>query len=537
MMKSNRFRRILSAAAIVLAGAALATGCTTVDDSLGANLVPDNQQMRAGWTAFPRKDEPNPKRYVETRLFQTDSICSSNISYGYMGSQRDDTLGVRSAGFLTQYLYYTTVGDGAFGERPIFDSAQLLLSISGYGTDTVTSQLYHIYEITKDPFSTDTIFYLDFDPAPYVDTEPLFSFTFPDDTATGPAATAVTLEHTPKGREFIDRLLLQSGKYAGDYSVYTTTDSLAQWVEEFKGLYIRPAADQSQNGKGGIYALDLSGSGLAVYGRTRVAEDPSLVKDTVSLLYIFKDTDFSPTCGNNSINTLARDYAQGSQIDPAALRKPGTEIPASDRLFDDRVIVEGMGGIVTGITFTQDFFDALEQEIAAANEEGYAFSTLAFSQVCMSIYFSDSDYEWEHTMLGNPDRLVGQMNAAPERIGLYTDFMTLKAVSDYDYYKEKVYDLDLNYDGYINRSRGCYTFDITGHVQQLWNSYLAEREAAGQEGRDIDIENVAGRTIYAAPGAYDLFTSRYTVLQGMTDDAQTNNAPIRFEMTYNLLKK
>lgn len=536
MMKSNRFRRILSAAAIVLAGAALATGCTTVDDSLGANLVPDNQQMRAGWTAFPRKDEPNPKRYVETRLFQTDSICSSNISYGYMGSQRDDTLGVRSAGFLTQYLYYTTVGDGAFGERPIFDSAQLLLSISGYGTDTVTSQLYHIYEITKDPFSTDTIFYLDFDPTPYVDTEPLFSFTFPDDTATGPAATAVTLEHTPKGREFIDRLLLQSGKYAGDYSVYTTTDSLAQWVEEFKGLYIRPAADQSGKG-GGIYALDLSGSGLAVYGRTRVAEDPSLVKDTVSLLYIFKDTDFSPTCGNNSINTLARDYAQGSQIDPAALRKPGTEIPANDRLLDDRVIVEGMGGIVTGITFTQDFFDALEQEIAAANEEGYAFSTLAFSQVCMSIYFSDSDYEWEHTMLGNPDRLVGQMNAAPERIGLYTDFMTLKAVSDYDYYKEKVYDLDLNYNGYINRSRGCYTFDITGHVQQLWNSYLAEREAAGQEGRDIDIENVAGRTIYAAPGAYDLFTSRYTVLQGMTDDAQTNNAPIRFEMTYNLLKK
>ncbi|MDE6070526.1 MAG: DUF4270 domain-containing protein [Alistipes sp.] len=536
MMKSNRFRRILSAAAIVLAGAALATGCTTVDDSLGANLVPDNQQMRAGWTTFPRKGEPNPKKYVETRLFQTDSICSSNISYGYMGSQRDDTIGLRSAGFLTQYLYYTTVSDGIFGQRPIFDSAQLLLSISSYGLDTTTSQLYHIYEITTDPFATDTIFYLDFDPTPYVDTEPLFSFTFPDGTTTGPATTAVTLAHTDKGREFVDRLLLQSGKYAGDYSVYTTADSLAQWFEEFKGLYIRPAADQTDNGKGGIYALDLSGSGLAVYGRTRVEEDPSLVKDTVSLLYIFKDTDFSPTYGNNSINTLARNYAQGSQIDPVSLRKPGTEIRENERL-DGRVIVEGMGGIITGITFTQDFFDALEHEIAAANEEGYAFSTLAFSQVCMSIYFADSDYEWEHVMLGNPDRLVGQMNAAPERIGLYTDFMSLKAVSDYDYYNEKVYDLDLSYDGYINRSRGCYMFDITGHVQQLWNGYLAEREEAGREGRDIDIENIAGRTIYAAPEAYGLFTSLYTVLQGMADDAQTNDAPIRFEMTYNLLKK
>lgn len=524
-------------AAIVLAGAVLATACTTTDDSLGANLVPENQQMRAGRTTFPLKNAPDPKKYVETRLFQTDSAFrSSNISYGYMGSQLDDMFGLRSAGFLTQYLYYVTVADGAFGERPIFDSAQLILSVGSYGLDTTTSQRYEIYEITKDPFAADTV-YLDFDPAPYVSAEPIFTFTFPDGK-TGPATTAVTLElaEGSRGREFIDRLMLQSGKYEDDYSIYTTADSLAQWFEEFKGIYIRPAKDQAlQAESGGMYALDLSGSGLAIYGRTRVEEDPSLVKDTVSLLYIFKDTEFSPTYGNRSINTLERDYAKGSQIDPAELLKPGAEIGDGSHL-DSRVVVEGMSGVSTGITFTREFFEALEREIAAANAKGYEFSTLAFSQARMSIYFADSDYDWEQVGAKNPDRLVEQMDQAPERIGLYTDLPKLKAITDYDYYNEKVYDTELSYGGYIDRSHGCYTFDITGYVQRLWNGYLAERDAAEREGRDIDLANVDDRTIYAAPEAYDIFTSRYTVLQGMTD-AGANNAPIRFELTYNLMKK
>lgn len=534
-------------AATVLAGAVLAAACTTVDDSLGANLVPDNQQMRAGRTTFPLRGTPNPKKYVETRLFQTDSAFrSSDISYGYMGSQLDDTIGRRAAGFLTQYLYYAAIADGIFypavaagdfGTRPIFDSAQLLLSVASYGLDTTTSQRYEIYEITKDPFETDTLFYLNFDPKPYVGAEPIFTFTFPDGK-TGPATTAVTLElaEGSRGRAFIDRLMLQSGTYKDDYSIYTSIDSLPQWFEEFKGLYIRPASNPGTNKGGGMYALDLSGSGLAIYGRTRLEEDPSLVKDTVSLLYVFKDTELSPTYGNKSINTLRRDYTQGSQIDPARLLKPGAEI-GGDNFLDGRVIVEGMSGIATGITFTREFFEALEQEIAAANAQGYEFSTLAFSQVRMSIYFADSDYDWEQITLKNPNRLVEKMDEAPGRIGLYTDLPKLTAIPDYDYAYEKQYDTELSYSGYVNRSHGCYTFDITGYVQQLWNSYLAERDAAEREGRGIDLANVGNRTIYAAPEAYDIFTSRYTVLQGMTDDAGANDAPIRFELTYNLLKR
>lgn len=113
-------------------------GCTKVDDTLGSNLVPDNQQMKAGYETFGAltlKGDLNPRRYVETRLYQTDSLITSNLTYGYMGSMLSDTFGLRTAGFLTQYVPYE-IDSGYFGFRPILDSAIILLSISSYGSDT-----------------------------------------------------------------------------------------------------------------------------------------------------------------------------------------------------------------------------------------------------------------------------------------------------------------------------------------------------------------------------------------------------------------
>ena len=53
MKHCNNFRRMFRAAA-VLAAVALMTfaGCTKVDDTLGSNLVPDNQQMKVGYTTL-----------------------------------------------------------------------------------------------------------------------------------------------------------------------------------------------------------------------------------------------------------------------------------------------------------------------------------------------------------------------------------------------------------------------------------------------------------------------------------------------------
>ncbi len=548
MMKFNRLRRLpLRLTALWAVVASSLGGCTTVDDSLGSNLVPDTQQMKAGYL----KLDDVRKRYVETRLYQTDSIVSSNLGYGYMGSEKNDTIGVRTAGFLTQYLNYYTVDEGYFGYRPIFDSAMLMLSVEGYGADTLTPQEFCVYEIVDNSYLTDkddTTFYLSFNPfdpkRPIVDPEPLFTFTFPDGETTGPATTTVRLYPTDKGQKFVlEGLMLQGEEFRGaagkpDYSIYKAGNEKA-WVERFKGFYIRPAADQTETGKGTIYATKLEASGLAIYGRNRIEEDPSLIKDTIGMAYLFYDS-YATDAGNVSVNTLTRHY-EDSQIDIADAREPDKNA-ADTRPLDSRVVVEGMSGVVTELRFSEEFFATLEEVIAEANETGNTeFNTLAFSQARMFIYFTDSDYDWQQIPDGNVVRLIEEMNGAPSRLGLYTDFKHRTGITDYAYFYEKNYGTTISYGGYIDRSRGCYTMDITGYVQNLWNNYLAARDAAGGIGQ-IDWKEpnaVKNRTIYIAPEAYGLYTTAFTVAQGMTDagDGRTVTAPIRFELTYNLLKK
>ena len=556
MKRFNNFRRMLLPVAALAAAIGLTLGgCTKVDDTLGGNLIPDNQQMRAGYVQLPRADELNPKKYVETRLFQTDSIVSSNITYGYMGSMLNDTLGHRSAGFLSQMVNYYKVDSGYFGYMPIFDSAQILLKVTSFGRDSVTEQSFAVYEVVSNKYLTekpiapnksqrDSTFYLNFDPVAegvYNPDEPLFTFTLGGEGKYPSTTSAVTLEPTEAGKKYIRRLMLQEGEYAGDYSIYSA-DSLKYWVEAFKGLYIAPNPEKplTEYGKGTIFATELTYSGLSVYGRNRVKDDPSLIKDTIDMVYYFyKD---GAEFGNVSVNNVKHGYEEATiarRINIEEARET-----AENRPENPLVYVEGMGGVVTEMTFSPEFFAELEAEIAKGNADGKNFKTLAFSQVRMSIYFNDSDYEWEKIADGTAGdilRMTDQMNAYPARLGMYTNYKTLTPISDYAYIYEQNYgsSVTLAYNGKINRSRGCYVMDITGYMQQLWNSYMEAKADAGGEVANIDWDKVKNRSVYIGPEAYGLYTTSFGVLQGMPTQAGTaepNNAPIRFSMAYNLIK-
>lgn len=556
MKRFNNFRRMLLPVAALAATIGLTLGgCTKVDDTLGGNLIPDNQQMRAGYVQFPRADELNPKKYVETRLFQTDSIVSSNITYGYMGSMLNDTLGHRSAGFLSQMVNYYKVDSGYFGYMPIFDSAQILLKVTSFGRDSVTEQSFAVYEVVSNKYLTekpiapnksqrDSTFYLNFDPVAegvYNPDEPLFTFTLGGEGKYPSTTSAVTLEPTEAGKKYIRRLMLQEGEYAGDYSIYSA-DSLKYWVEAFKGLYIAPNPEKplTEYGKGTIFATELTYSGLSVYGRNRVKDDPSLIKDTIDMVYYFYED--GAEFGNVSVNNVKHGYEEATiarRINIEEARET-----AENRPENPLVYVEGMGGVVTEMTFSPEFFAELEAEIAKGNADGKNFKTLAFSQVRMSIYFNDSDYEWEKIADGTAGdilRMTDQMNAYPARLGMYTNYKTLTPISDYAYIYEQNYgsSVTLAYNGKINRSRGCYVMDITGYMQQLWNSYMEAKADAGGEVANIDWDKVKNRSVYIGPEAYGLYTTSFGVLQGMPTQAGTaepNNAPIRFSMAYNLIK-
>lgn len=556
MKRFNNFRRMLLPVAALAATIGLTLGgCTKVDDTLGGNLIPDNQQMRAGYVQLPRADELNPKKYVETRLFQTDSIVSSNITYGYMGSMLNDTLGHRSAGFLSQMVNYYKVDSGYFGYMPIFDSAQILLKVTSFGRDSVTEQSFAVYEVVSNKYLTekpiapnksqrDSTFYLNFDPVAegvYNPDEPLFTFTLGGEGKYPSTTSAVTLEPTEAGKKYIRRLMLQEGEYAGDYSIYSA-DSLKYWVEAFKGLYIAPNPEKplTEYGKGTIFATELTYSGLSVYGRNRVKDDPSLIKDTIGMVYYFYED--GAEFGNVSVNNVKHGYEEATiarRINIEEARET-----AENRPENPLVYVEGMGGVVTEMTFSPEFFAELETEIAKGNADGKNFKTLAFSQVRMSIYFNDSDYEWEKIADGTAGdilRMTDQMNAYPARLGMYTNYKTLTPISDYAYIYEQNYgsSVTLAYNGKINRSRGCYVMDITGYMQQLWNSYMEAKADAGGEVANIDWDKVKNRSVYIGPEAYGLYTTSFGVLQGMPTQAGTaepNNAPIRFSMAYNLIK-
>ncbi|MCM1300967.1 MAG: DUF4270 domain-containing protein [Alistipes senegalensis] len=545
-----------------LLAALFAAGCTTKDDTLGANLIPDNQQLKAGYAVFQWDTDPvtgekipnlNPKKYVETRLYQTDSIVSSNLTQGYLGAAYNDTVGLRTAGFLSQFTNYYLVDEGYFGYKPIFDSAQILLSVSAYGRDTMTEQKFYVYEIesnaylTEKPLSAgkterDSVFYVNFDPENAATDagkknilgQRLFEFTLGGDN--GPSKTAVTMTPTDDGKEFIKRLMLQSGERKGDYSIYDV-ENLSEWFKEFKGLYIRPAeAEQLKvpaQSKGSVYTLDLSASGFAVYGRNRVEEDPSLIKDTIGMVYYFYVSDLDE--GNVSVNTVRHDYT-GSEInldEARAYNSDGTPNPIENRPPKSRVYVEGMGGVTTEIAFTQEFFDDLQKLIDKENAESKKdFTTLAFTQVQMEIYFPDGgryDWSWD-TDIDAVEGLIARMNVAPSRLGMYTDYGKKTNIPDYAYLYESYYDTSLAYGGYVNRSHGCYRMDITSHVQEMWNQYM-------KNGKKLD--EVPLRRIYLGPEATDFFTTDFTELQGQPDENGSggeSQAPIRFKIAYNLIK-
>ena len=141
--------------------------------------------------------------------------------------------------------------------------------------------------------------------------------------------------------------------------------------------------------------------------------------------------------GNVSVNNVKHNYEEATiarKINIDEAKETATTRPENPSVY-----VEGMGGVVTEMTFGPEFFAELEAEITKGNADGKDFKTLAFSQVRMSIYFNDSDYEWENIgTSGDIARLSAQMTAAPSRLGMYTNYKKLTPISDYAYVYEQI---------------------------------------------------------------------------------------------------
>jgi len=521
MRNYSTVRRLFHAAIVLgVAGILTFAGCKTVDDTVGFDLVPGNQQMKMLRKSFTSG--------FRTRLYRTDSVKSSNLSYGYYGVSASDTFGIRKAGFLTQILF-GSISDRTdwYGYRPIFDSIQLLFSISSYRGDTLQPQTFQVFEVTDNAYlsdnrgaggtAADSIFYSDFDLARSgVDLhKPLFEFTFPDGKTTGPATTAVTMKPTADGLKYVRRLMMQEPLSDGKTvdSTYYLNDSL--WVNTFKGLVIRP---KDYRGRGALFATDLGSSGFMLYCRNRDSVDTGLIRDTVQSLFYFYDK--YAKFGNVSINTV--DYSDGPFFSYSAITEQ------QDRPVVSTGYVEGMDGVLVEIDLTDEFMEQFGRL-----QESTDYRSVAVNQALLYIYVDglteqDIDPEVEPGVEPTfPLSIIEQFDNAPERLGLYVNFKKLTAIADYVYIYENQDDTKLPYGGKLNRSRGCYVMNVSTYLQNLWKLYQ-ERAASGGTPTAEELDQ---RKIYLGPSATDLFTFGQVALQG-----EGNRLPMRMEVTYTLVK-
>lgn len=531
----------------------LGVGCTTeVDYTMGSEFVPTNQQMelrrrvyKLGTMTEGDVNEECP--FIRTRLYHSDSLRSANIEYGYFGAERNDTFGLRKAGFMSQMVFSLSLHEErGWGYRPIFDSMLLSLYVVDYHGDTTKKHKFEVFEITSNdyfnlPKDKDTSFYINFDPTPYISDKPIFEFTYPDQDRgvyvgdmTTPKNEEVKLDVTDAGREYLKRLMFSTSEeleandgFALDKDSLYVTGNERKFLDVVKGIYIAPANDIE--GDGAMFATHLENTALLLYTRGRYEEDPTIIRDTTYMIYnLYLDpSTYNLDAGNVSINTVRHDFS-GSMVD-------------TDEYLTTS-FVDGMGGKVTEVEFTDEFIQSLADIVTAAGDD----AVVSVNQAMLSVYLDgayDGIEDYNYTLL-NPSLVTPMLNSAMPRLGLYTDYDTLLAVTDYAYTIESSSN-KLYYDGYLNRSLACYKMDIATYVQSLMNAAADNVDESGRvnfEKFSSDNEAESGslveyRRFYIGPEAYSLYGFNRQAICGMESEVGGVKAPapIKLELTYTIV--
>lgn len=535
-MKSyNKLNSLLaSVAAIVIVMLMTFTGCTTTADyTLGDEYAPSNQQMimrtrsYKGGMVREASMEETPCRIFETRLFKTDSVKSTDVTHFNIGLQHNERFGVRKMGFVSQFTHMVLPDDSiGFGYRPIYDSMMFLFRVDTFAGDTTKPIKFNVYWLDKalvEADATDTLIYSSYDPRKAghlkADAQPIFTFTFPDqENGIYTNDIKLRLKETPQTKSFIDRLLcmdkLDENGLANNNVAAYKSDSL--FLETFKGLWFEPAED-TPDGEGAIYSLDITDTSLELYGRVRnPGPDADIVADTLDISYVFYNK-YTGDWGNVWAQSVKHDYSNSDLA----------ELPMDESLEERAEVqiayVDGCGGVVTELYFTDELLLSLRN----INSDDDEYVSAAINQAMLRFYLEESDYDYANL---DPLALADAMNSAIPRLGLYTNYKSLTPVLDYMYDQEDTY--VLAYNGKLNRSRALYEMNISAFIQEIVNALLALEEDANG---NVDLSKLeAPRTMYIAPDAHDQFTLSRSILQG--SDHTLNRASVELELTYTLVK-
>lgn len=488
MMNCNKMslRRAISALVALCAAVVMLGACTEVDDALGSDLIPENQRMTIRIDTL---------RNLETYIAQSDSVKSriEGSGYAYIGQLRNDTFGLRRCSFISQILPTQLPYRAGFGIDPIFDSVMFTYSISDYKGDTMAAQKFYVYEVNRKFVPEDSTFYVNFDAEGYVNPEPLFEFEI-----TSPTKTSSRAYPTEAGLDYIKRLMQTD-------TVTYYNDTL--WVNKFHGLYVVPEQTDSESKV--IYRTETSYTGLELWLRDHDSIDNNLILDTIVASYACYAKDAK--MGNIAANMVEHDY-EGSIVGALGVNDTLASDPIQRTIY-----VEGMGGVMGYVKVTDQFVEKLAELGDEAKNGGYSTVSINQAMVYFPLTVNVKDP-------AERPAAIPFLDAAPTRLGMYTAFASLTGIPDYDHeYEESLSNYGesykLPYGGELNRSRGCYTMDVTAYVQRMWSEY---------QRADGNLDEVKYRSIFVAPAADDMFTLGQVALQG--------NDAIEIVLTYTLMR-
>ena len=477
--KEIHFRSVgtaLVSALVLLLGA-----CTEVNDELGAGIIPPGQQFEVQFTTL--------QKGIESYLTLSDSVATSSLDYAYFGKMTDPNYGARMKGSaLVQFEYSLRTDTIAHEDRGSkIDSLALLLGMKTLGGDTLKEQTFDVYRL-REILERDSTYYNGLDVSEFVEPRPMFTCTF---------------KGKPRGATSFDTLSLKvadaelAEKFMNDLWSDTTiysNDSL--FIALMGGLCITPSGTSPDDAA--IYGLNLQwgteegpNSYLLAFGHEYPAgDDPSLVEEEV--MRAFAISNNASYTSSTAVTALDYDYSATSWGGNINLDVQ------SDEPLQNPVKVGYVQGMM-GVSTTLELGDEFMEELRALRPEG---CEIFINKAELKVYLSDEDYTL--------------YDSAPQRLGAYIDYPSLHSVADYNYYYEENYDVKLVYDGYLNRTQGCYTMDIALHLQQLL----------------MDTENTRSHRMTLGMPDYE-----------MIDDAMVglnlgeNDTPVKIDITYTVIGK
>lgn len=439
------------------AGSAFLGSCTDVDDTLGLDIVPDDQRMVV---------ETRTIGGVKSYIAYSDSIPTNSIRRMTLGSMTTD-FGRTTASSVCQFMpleSYRHRGDPYFGEGAVLDSVYLALYIGNITGKTRVPQTFQIFPL-EETMKFDSTYYATDDISGNVKSDPVFEFKLEKEIAGTAYKKLWSAEDTDSplfdiGKTYLEKIVnLPEAVWADE------DEGEGLFHREVPGFYITPYVAPGEPEGDAIYEILFADSFYQVdltylLFFTHTGEGEST--DSLETIFYMDDKEVdTPELSNLSITLVEHDYdTPGSVVDKSSflvLNEEG-KISVEDGTPQEEVMyIQTLLGPAGYIVFDDDFKQNL-REIMSFDETVYS-----------SVFINRAKLVAPMVQAVDDDDYAGYVNRVPWRLGLYFDYKGELPVSipDYPYFSELLSGYESSFGGYLNQSKGRFEMDVSTYIRQL----------------------------------------------------------------------